>query len=50
MESLPFKLENLLLKEREYRDNKEKETSYLIIGAMLIGLISMLVSIILLFI
>lgn len=41
-----LKLENLLLKEREYRDGKEKETNRLIIGAMLLGLISMIVSII----
>ena len=50
MDSTILKLENMFLKEREYRDGKEKETSYLIIGAMLTGLISMLVSIISLFI
>ena len=46
MKPILLKLENLLLKEREYRDNKEKETKRLIIGAMLLGLISMIVSII----
>ena len=44
MESLLLQLENLLLKEREYRDGKEKETNRLIILMVLISTIVSIVS------
>lgn len=50
IEKLPVQFENMLLKEREYRDNKAKETNRFIIGTILIGLIGPLISIIALFI
>ena len=44
MDSTILKLENMFLKEREYRDGKEKETNRLIILMVLISTIVSIVS------
>lgn len=44
---LSTQLEELLLKERQYRNNKTKETNRYLFGAIGVGLLSIIVSLLL---
>lgn len=42
---LPTKFENMLLKEREYQNEKRKETNRFIVGTIGIGIVGIIVSV-----
>lgn len=50
IDNLPTQFENLLLKERQHQDDKAKETRRYIWGTIVIGVVSIIVSVVLNFI